>query len=87
MKLFTSSDISGDAKYCHLSTESTKDLVDCPLPWQLQGLHETACGYGRKLTLPYKINYNGQLYRLYCTQISNAGSVWFISKGVKVFVS
>jgi len=67
-------------------TETT-DLIDDPLPWQKQGLQQTASGYGRKLTSRYKINFEGKLYRLYVTIYSNAGSTWFRVKGRKIFVS
>ena len=70
----------------NLSVEPS-DLVYTPLDWQKQGLQQTASGYGRKLTMPHKVSFNGKLYRLYCTIFSNAGSVWFTAKGNKIFVS
>ena len=57
-------------------------LIHAPLWWHDQGLTQTATGFGRKLTTPYKIEFNGRLYRVYCTQISNAGSLWFTAKGI-----
>src|SRR5437868_7714124 len=60
------------------------DLVNCPLPWQRAGLQQTASGYGARLTTDKKINYGGRLYRLYATCYSNAASVWFTVKGVRI---
>ena len=56
-------------------------LIDAPLWWHDRGLTQTATGYGMKLTTRYKIEFYGRLYRVYCTQISNAGSLWFTAKG------
>jgi hypothetical protein len=64
-----------------------EDLVYAPLDWQKQGLQQTASGYGRKLTNPYKINFEGKEYRLYTTCYSNAGSTWFRVRGRQIFVS
>lgn len=93
MKLFTAENVTiwknlDTGKDMHsLSTGGNEDLVYCPLEWQKQGLSQTASGYGQKLTQPYKINYEGKLYRLYTTCFSNVGSTWFVTKGKKIFVS
>ncbi|HNC58661.1 MAG TPA: hypothetical protein PLP33_24760 [Leptospiraceae bacterium] len=88
MKQFTDANIEGENHiYTDYSGGKSEDLVYDPLEWQKQGLQQTASGYGMKLTMPWKIHFNGKLYRLYCTHISNAGSVWFVSKGKKIFVS
>ena len=82
MKLFTYADIVRDNRiYCELS-----DLIYSPTDWQRRGLQQTASGYGRKLTHPHKIHFNGRLYRLYTTIFSNVGSTWFITRGRKIFV-
>jgi hypothetical protein len=86
MRNFTDTDLQPWAGHFGLFVESS-ELVDAPLPWQLQGLSQTASGYGMRLTTSRKIQFNGRLYRLYCTQYSNAGSVWFVTKGRKVFVN
>jgi hypothetical protein len=83
MKEFFSVDV--DATNHIITTDG--DLVDAPLPWQKQGLHQTASGYGKKLTMREKIHYNGRLYRLYCTIFSNNGTAWFIARGRKITVS
>ena len=57
------------------------NLVYKPLWWHEQGLQQTATGYGRKLTTPYKTAHNGRLYRVYCVCFSNVGSLYIISKG------
>lgn len=42
-------------------------------------------GYGMMIAMPYlvRLNGNGPWRRVYCTQISNAGSVWIKVMGVK----
>lgn len=60
-------------------------LVDAPLWYHERGLMQTATGFGRKLTTRYKVQFNGRLYRVYCTQFSNSGSLWFTAKGQTYF--
>lgn len=62
-------------------------LEDHPLWWHEQGLHQTASGYGQRLTTRYKIRHNGRLYRVYATCISNVSSLWIISLGVKLHIA
>lgn len=62
-------------------------LIEAPLWYHLRGLMQTSTGFGRKLVTPYKIEFNGRKYRVYCTQISNSGSLWFTAKGFKYFLS
>ena len=61
-------------------------LIDAPLWWHDRGLQQTVSGYGRKLTTRYKVPFNGRNYRVYCTQISNVGSLWFEVKGERYYV-
>lgn len=37
-------------------------------------------GYGRKISMPYLVRLNGfgRWYRVYCTCISNIGSLWVV---------
>lgn len=90
MKLFTDADVAAHACVPGAGLINTgdfhKELVYAPLDWQKRGLQETATGYGAKLTMSIKINFNGRLYRLYCTRYAGAGSVWFAAKGRKIFV-
>jgi len=81
MKIFNDADINNGS----LFTNNT-DLVDSPLDWQKRGLQQTSSGYGAKLTTSRKINFNGKLYRIYCTCYSNVGSCFFVTKGKKIFV-
>lgn len=83
MTQFTAADVKRE-QFIYASKE---DLVYAPLPWQKLGLQQTASGYGNKLTSPYKICFEGRLYRLYVTCFSNAGSTWFVAKGKKYFVN
>lgn len=90
MKLFTDSDVEtpGGAMYPRIFlADHRAELVHAPLAWQKQGLQQTASGYGPKLTSPYKINFNGKLYRVYITHFSNAGSSWFKAQGRKIYVN
>jgi len=65
--------------------ESAK-LVNAPLAWQAAGLHETASGYGKKLTTSYKIAHNGRLYRVYSSCHGNAGSLYILAKGQRIYL-
>lgn len=72
----------------HITTENfRRELYESRPDWMQRGLQETASGYGMKLNSGYKIDYCGRLYRVYVTQISNAGSAWFTVKGVRIYVS
>ena len=58
-----------------------------PLTWQKQGLQYTASGYGAKIPTFWVIRYKNKVRRVYCTIYSNAGTCWFMVKGVKYIVS
>lgn len=60
--------------------------VDAPLWYHKRGLMQTATGYGRKLVTDRKIKIGNRLYRIYCCQISNSGSIYIIVKGQWVFL-
>lgn len=62
-------------------------VLDNPLWWHIQGLTQTASGYGSKLTTRYMLPIGKRLYRVYCTQYSNAGTLWIKYKGVKFILS
>ncbi len=91
MKTFTDSDVQDHGVIAGAGSiytkEYRKDLILDQLDWQKRGLQQSATGYGAKLTTGYKINFNGKLFRVYCTCYGNAGSCWFISRGRKIFVS
>jgi hypothetical protein len=63
-----------------------EDIVTKLLPWQQQGLQETATGYGSKLTTTKMLRINNKLYRIYCICYSNSGSCYIIKNGVRLFV-
>jgi hypothetical protein len=86
MKAFTDQDVIERTPGLPTIYADRADLIDDPLPWQQQGLQQTASGYGRRLTMRSKIMFNGRPYRLYCACFSNVGSVWFTSKGRSIFV-
>lgn len=57
---------------------------DCkvsPLWWQDQGLMETATGYGRQLTTRYMVKIRNRWRRVYCCQMSNAGTFYIGKPG------
>lgn len=54
------------------------------LPWQAQVLSYTASGYGAKIPTAYKALVAGKWRRVYCTQYSNAGSLWCIVNGQRL---
>lgn len=88
MRLFTDADVkNSDSNTPTIYPNNERDLLHAPLVWQERGLRQTVSGYGQKLTTKYKINFNGKLYRLYMTHISNAASTWFTAKGKKIFVN
>ena len=66
--------------------EKEPDFQYHPLWWHLEGRQQTASGYGRKLTTPYKIEYNGRLYRVYCICFSNAGTYYILPAGKPVYI-
>lgn len=86
-KNFTAADIHNPESSTPRIYADRNELIDAPLDWQKMGLQQTRSGYGRKLTMREKILFEGKQYRLYCTQFSNAGSVWFVAKGKKIFVN
>lgn len=82
MKHFTDADVDERGRiYC-----SREDLEYAPTKRMLEGLQETASGYGARLNSGLKISFNGQMYRIYVTIFSNCGTSWFIAKGRKIIV-
>lgn len=55
-------------------------------PWERRP-GQGADGYGQKIATDWAIDYDGIERHIYCTQISNAGSCWFMAGGHKIFVS
>lgn len=52
------------------------DAIMAPLWWQSKNLQQTASGYGRRLTTPYKVEVNGKWRRVYCCCYSNNGTLY-----------
>lgn len=86
MRNFTEDDLERKGTQYPTIYADRAELVYSPLEWQKQGLRQTASGYGSKLTRDDKISFEGKLFRLYCTIFSNSGSVWFETKGRKIYV-
>jgi hypothetical protein len=63
------------------------EVKEQPLWWQLQGLQQTATGYGGKLTTSRMIRYAGRWRRIYCMCYSNSGSCYILVKGETIFVN
>lgn len=57
-----------------------------PLWWHEKGLMQTATGYGRKLTTPYKVEYMGKKRRVYARCFSNVSSLYVIVKNKSYFL-
>lgn len=51
------------------------------LPWQRDGLQQTASGYGRKLTTRYLVQWAGRWRRVYVAQFANAGTAYIGKPG------
>ena len=62
-------------------------LLYYPLWWHEQHRQQTATGYGSKLTTPYKVKYNGRLYRVYCRCYSNVGSLYILPGGKPLYLN
>lgn len=63
-----------------------REMVYAPLAWQVQGLQQTATGYGRKLNTGYKVMYAGKLRRVYAICISNVSSLYVQAFGANRFI-
>ena len=64
----------------------TGALIDAPLSWHKLGLQQTASGYGKKLTTRYKIAHKGRTYRVYACVFGNAGSLYILAKGQRIYL-
>lgn len=71
----------------YINDGNSVTFEDRPLWWHLQGLQQTATGYGRRLTTRYKVRYEGRLYRVYATCFSNVASNWIVAKGAKLHIA
>lgn len=58
------------------------EVKESPLPWQAQGLQQTASGYGKRLATEYMVRVGGRWRRVYCYCFSNAGTL-FIGRALK----
>jgi hypothetical protein len=90
MKIFENKDVKtynepGANAYEYIDCQKS-DLIFNPPEWMIQGLHETASGYGKRLNSGYSINFEGRIYRIYVTQFSNLGTSWFKIKGRQIIV-
>jgi len=50
------------------------DLIYKPMLYHIKGLRQTASGYGKALTSPYMVEFEGRKYRIYTTLYSNSDS-------------
>lgn len=63
-----------------------REFYYSPLWWHEKGLTQTASGYGRKLTTPYKVEYMGKKRRVYALCFSNVASLYVIVKNKSYFL-
>lgn len=66
--------------------EGQSTLLYYPLWWHEQHRQQTATGYGKKLTTPYKVEHNGRLYRVYCICYSNSGTLYILPGGKPLYL-
>lgn len=69
-------------------TDDSYELRDKPLAWQLQGLSQTASGYGSRLASTRQLRLIGEKVwrRIYVTCYSNAGSAWVTIRGKRFYL-
>jgi hypothetical protein len=79
---FTAADITNGRIYADRT-----ELIDRPLWWHLEGLSQTASGYGAKLTTRLCIDLDGKARRIYVTTYGNAGTAWINYKGARVVIA
>lgn len=77
----------GNANNLPMITIKADDVIYAPLWFHLQGLSQTASGYGSKLATEYKLKHNGRLYRVYCAIYSNIGRLYIVSNGIELTVN
>lgn len=58
-----------------------------PLAMHLQGLSQTASGYGKKITTQWMLKYQGRWRRVYCCCFSNSGTNYVRVDGQDVVVT
>jgi hypothetical protein len=73
-----------DIKYLEIEIA---EVLDRPLWWHLQGLQQTASGYGSKLTSSRCVRLaDGRVRRVYITCWSNSGSAWILLDGERQYI-
>ena len=63
---------------CTTSDWAPIETREKPLFHHLHGLQYTRTGYGRKIPTRYQVKDGGRWKRVYCCQISNAGTCYFL---------
>lgn len=76
----------GDGKSLKTADVNRSDLIEKPLWFHKRNLHQTRSGYGRKLSTEYMVKHNNRLYRVYCQIFSNAGSLYILVKGERIYI-
>lgn len=56
------------------------------LPWQKAGLQFTATGYGMRIPTRYMVRWGSKWRRVYCRQISNAGTCYIGNLADRIIV-
>lgn len=77
----------GNAYNLPMQTIKAESVIHAPLWYHLQGLIQTATGYGPKLRTEYKLKHNGRLYRVYLSIYSNIGRLYIVSNGIELTVN
>lgn len=70
----TSSKRADGTRDCFATFETDAKVNE--LPWQKLGLQFTATGYGMRIPTRYMVRLHGKWRRVYCCQVSNAGTCY-----------
>lgn len=62
------------------------DAKESPLWWQEKGLSFSASGYGRQIPTRYMVKVRNKWRRVYCCQISNAGTCYVGKPGAWEYI-
>ncbi len=76
----------GEKKSFKTADVNWSDLIVKPLWFHKRNLRQTRSGYGSKLSTEYMVKHNNRLYRIYCQIYSNAGSLYILTKGERIYI-
>lgn len=86
MRNYTENDVRESSSWDGRLYVHRSDLIDNPLCHHVNGRQQTASGYGRKLSTPHMVRFNGRKHRVYCCCFSNSGTCYIVSKGRNIII-